>query len=146
MVDFFRKPQPLCDFCHHKWKVMLDSSAATANRKVERKRNRKEREKHIEKGNEKGKKKDKDKEKLPRILVHEAGMKEEEMQYKVVQKKYFDCELHFKWIFFYFPIYSVSSTAYLAKSKLSNDVDDASPEEDDDHDDSGDFDPDDDVV
>ena len=86
--EIFRKPQPLCDFCHHKWKVILESSAATSNRKVERKRNKREREQHI---TEKGKKKDKDKEKVPRIMVREAGMKEEEMQYKIYQKKNFDC-------------------------------------------------------
>ena len=62
---------------------MLETTRAADSRKQERKRNKKEKDKHITDK----KKIDKEKERVPRIVIMERDVENEETQYKIMQKK-----------------------------------------------------------
>ena len=77
---------------------MLETTRAADSRKQERKRNKKEKDKHITDK----KKIDKEKERVPRIVIMERDVENEETQYKIMQKKNFDCKfLSHKLLCFY---------------------------------------------
>ena len=115
---------------------MLDTTRAADSRKQERKRNKKEKDKHITDK----KKIDKEKERVPRIVIMERDVENEETQYKIMQKKNFDC----KFIVSYFRgsiLTLVSSTAFQRSPDDTIENDDNDEDDDAEDDESDDFDP-----
>ena len=46
----FRKPQPMCDFCLHRWKCIVECNRAVKERKEDRKKIKLAKEKHFTPG------------------------------------------------------------------------------------------------